>query len=131
MNGSRPQVKAMLVCDSVITEQGTNKNSLIGIFENINAKVFPCIHGKMGVYVNFTDTLGKYQFRLELINVEKNLIIGHAEVTPIEYQNKLGSYNLVFVLEGLRFDRSGKYEFRLYANGEICEVKTFNVTQTI
>ncbi|MFH0771230.1 MAG: hypothetical protein V1933_01250 [Candidatus Omnitrophota bacterium] len=129
MAGSKPEIKAMLICDNVITEQGTNKNSLIGIFENINAKRFPCAHPRLGVYINFTDVVGSYNFRLELVDIENDKIIGHVEIPPKQYVDKLGSNNLVFILEGLKFGQPGKYEFRLYANSEICETKTFNVKQ--
>jgi hypothetical protein len=129
MSDSKPQVKAMLICDSVITEKGTEKNSLIGIFENINAKSFPCTHFSLAVYINFTDALGKYKFRLELADVENNMIIGHGETLEIEYKDKLASNNLAFVLNMLKFNRSGKYEFRFFSNGEICEIKPFNVKQ--
>lgn len=129
MGSPRPNVKAMLICDAVITEQNTNKNSLIGIFENINTQNFPCIHQRLYVYVNFTDVLGQYKVRLELADVENNVTIGHAELPEIGYNDKLASNNLVFVLEMLNFKHAGKYEFRFFANGEICETKPFNVRQ--
>lgn len=126
---SKPKIKAMLICDYIITEQGTNKNSLIGVFENINSKRFPCTHPRLGVYINFTDAIGKYGFKIELIDIEVSKIIAMAEPPAIEYNDKLASNNLVFVFDGLKFEHSGKYEFRCFANGEICESKTFNLKQ--
>jgi len=127
MQTIKPNVKAMLLCDMVITEKGTGKNSLIGIFESISVKQFPCIYGRMGVYINFTGALGKYTFRLELVDVEENVTIGVSTVSDFEVVDKLKTVNLVFILEGLKFNHPGRYEFRFFANDQICENKTFSV----
>jgi len=67
-----PKANAMLICDSVITDKGTNKKSLIGVFEHINAFKFPCVHHSLAVYIKLTDARGKYRFRLELIDLQNN-----------------------------------------------------------
>ena len=67
MTSPTPKTNAMLVCDYVITERGTNKKSLIGVFENIGAGTFPCTHFAMSIYIKLTDAQGAYQFRLELV----------------------------------------------------------------
>ncbi|MFH1317874.1 MAG: hypothetical protein ABIH71_02525, partial [Candidatus Omnitrophota bacterium] len=76
MSNIHPKLNAMLLCDSIITEIGTNKKSLIGIFENITANNFPCKHFKLSVYIKFTSAQGKYNFRLELVDLSSNKIIG-------------------------------------------------------
>jgi len=75
-----PKINAMLVCDYVITEQGTNKKSLIGVFENINAAQFPCIHHGLSVYIKMTDGQGTYRFRLELVDLKNDKMIGKGEI---------------------------------------------------
>lgn len=129
MQPPKPNVKAILICDNIITEQGTGKNSLIGIFENINAKKFPCRHGNLGVYINFNDAVGRYRFKLELVDLENNKILGYIESQELEYKDKLTSNNLVLVLKDLIFEHPGRYEFRFSANTELSEIKTFNVKQ--
>jgi hypothetical protein len=44
----------MLLCDLSIREEGSGKMSLIGIFESIRARSFPCKHGALSVYVKIT-----------------------------------------------------------------------------
>ena len=128
MSGSKPIVNAMLICDKVITEVGSNKKSLIGVFENISALKFPCIHHFLSVYIKLTDANGKYVFRLELIDLEDDKIIGKAEMPKeIVVTNPLAIHDLVFNLAGLKFERPGKYEFRIYANEEVFGQKTFLV----
>ncbi|MFH1847273.1 MAG: hypothetical protein ABH869_06950 [Candidatus Omnitrophota bacterium] len=126
----RPVLNAMLVCDKVITEVGTNKKSLIGIFENINAYKFPCIHHFLSVYIKLTDANGKYRFCLQLVDLQTNTIIGRGEMPKeIEITNPLAIHDLVFNLAVLKFEHSGKYEFRIFANDEIFGQKTFSVNK--
>lgn len=127
MNKVTPVKEAMLLCDSVITEIGTNKKSLIGIFENISAIKFPCLHFRVGVYIKFTNAQGKYNFKLELLDLEKNQIIGQGDVSELNITDRLGSYELVFNLEGLAFSHPGKYDFRVSFDGVVFANKTFNV----
>ena len=112
-----PVPKAMLICDSVITDKETNKKSLIGVFEHINAFKFPCVHHSLAVYIKLTDARGKYRFRLELIDLQNNLTIGKAELPQdINIDDPLRTYELVINLTGLKFKDPGEYEFRVFAN---------------
>src|SRR3972149_6201829 len=45
-----PALNAMLICDMTIREEVTGKTSLIGIFENIEARQFPVRQGLLCVY---------------------------------------------------------------------------------
>lgn len=128
--GATPKANAMLLCDSVITEVGTNKKSLIGVFENINVMKFPAFHHFLAVYIKLTEAKGTYRFRLELVNLKNNTILGKGEIPQdIAIDNPLGTHELVFNLGGLKFDAPGEYEFRIFANDKIFEQKTFLVRQ--
>jgi len=130
MNNIVPKINAMLLCDSVITEVGTNKKSLIGIFENIYAQNFPCRHYHLSVYIKFTSAQGKYHFRLELVDISNDKIIGKGEIPELNVPDKLGSYELAFNLMGLQFDHEDKYEFRIFADDKIFGNKVFSVIKT-
>ena len=129
MAGTRPLIKAILICDHIITEAGTNKKSLIGIFENITAARFPYVHPLLSVYVKLTDALGKYKVRIELVDLRHNKIIGKGEIPQVQFPDKLSHYELAFNFAGLRINNSGKYEFRIYANDEFLDSKDFHVLQ--
>jgi len=126
----RPIINAMLVCDQVISEEGSHKKSLIGIFGNISAVKFPCVHHSLYVYIKLTEANGKYKFHLELVDLETGSDIARTAIPDeIEIKNPLISHDLVFNLRGLKFDRPGKYEFRIFANEEIVGQKTFWVNE--
>ena len=120
----------MLVCDYVITEQGTKKKSLIGIFENIAASRFPFVHPFLCVYIKLTEAHGQYRFRLELVHLKTDKVAGQGEIPQdITIASPLMSHELVFNLRGIRFAEPGDYEFRIFANGRIFGQKTFQVAE--
>ena len=129
MAAAKPMIKAILVCDHIITEAGTNKKSLIGVFENITVLKFPYRHPLFSVYVKLTDASGKYRVRIELVDLKQNKIIGKGEIFSMDFPDKLSHYELTFNFGGLRFNHAGKYEFRIYVNDEFLDSKDFNVLQ--
>ena len=125
-----PKASAMLICDYVITEQGTNKKSLIGIFEHIGTAQFPATHTALSVYVKLTDAMGDYQFRLELVDLQDETAVANCEAPDhVEIDSPLASHELVFNLRGLRFLHPGEYEFRIFANDRIFGQKKFLVSE--
>ena len=125
-----PKTNAMLICDQVITEQETNKKSLIGIFEHIGAAQFPATHHAMSVYVKLTDAQGSYHFHLALFDLKNETAVADCpipEAVPIS--SPLQSHELVFNLRGLKFPHPGENEFRIFANDRIFGQKTFVVNE--
>lgn len=130
MEAPTPKATAMLVCDYVITEEGTRKKSLIGIFENIGSRRFPFTHHSLSVYIKLTEARGHYRFRLELVQLKTDKVTGQGEIPKdVPISSPLRSHELVFNLRGLKFDQPGEYEFRIYANNRIFGQKTFSVTE--
>ena len=128
MTSPTPKTNAMLICDYVITERGTNKKSLIGVFENIGAATFPCTHFAMSVYIKLTDAQGAYRFRLDLVDLHEDKTAGKSEMPEdIQIPSPLVAHELVFNLRGVRFAHPGEYEFRIFANDNIFGQKKFIV----
>jgi len=126
-----PKLNAMLICDYVITEHGTNKKSLIGIFENVSAAQFPATHPSLTVYVKLTEAQGHYRFRLDLVDLQTDTAVAKCDLpNELRIDNPLATRELVFNLRGLRFAHPGDYEFRIFANDEVFGQKTFLVNKT-
>jgi hypothetical protein len=113
-HGPAPVVLAMLLCDLAITEQGTHKKTLVGIFHRVNARVFPAPQ-QMAIYVHLTDAQGTYIFRIDIVDVDRNDILGTVTSNPIDVPNRLEPFDFVFPI-GINIRAPGLYEFRLYAN---------------
>jgi hypothetical protein len=119
-----PNVLAMLVCDQVIHEQGTNKRSLIGIFDNINAPAYP-VQLRLAVYAKIADAEGPYVFLLRLVNLKDETLLSSIEMKA-NIASRSESAELAVNMIGIVFAEPGKYEFQLWADGTYLHRITLN-----
>ena len=122
-----PSVKAILICDYIIHEVGSNKKSLIGIFEDIHISRFPCRYPRIAVYVNLTDAHGSYELELRLVNSEDQALVGSGRAPAVEIDSPLRTCEFALQIQNLVFQKAGPYEFQIYANGKLIATKLFRV----
>ena len=123
----KPILKAMLLCDQTIVEEGTRKRSLIGIFDRVKVSQLPTMHPSMSVYVQFREIEGVFDFTLELYDLSGGKTLHKAMVKGFKVQEKSRDCELVFNLLSVRFEHEGGYEFRIYVNDMIFGQKSFQV----
>jgi hypothetical protein len=128
LSKEHPKFNAMLICDSTIREEVTGKVSLIGIFENVTAASFPAAHHSLSVYANLADASGNYRFRLTLRRRDDNAKLGEGGMDAVAV-DRMKPLELVFQLQGLVFERPGRYEFTLHANDRHVGTKVFEVVK--
>jgi hypothetical protein len=109
-----PSVVAMLVCDQVIAEQGTNKKSLIGVFELFWALAFPTIIPRISIYVKLADAFGEYHFKLRLVRLKDESLVAEIGIDA-DVKDSAHYSELALNMGNLPFPEPGKYEFQLYA----------------
>jgi hypothetical protein len=119
-----PSVVAMLVCDQVITEFGTGKKSLIGIFENINSSIFPT-QVKMGFYARLVDAEGDYDVLIRLVNLKDESRVADIKAEAKGLKRDAAA-ELVLNVAGIVLPEPGKYEFQLFANDAFLHRVTMN-----
>lgn len=125
----KPILKAMLICDYTMVEQGTFKRSIIGIFDNIHAAAFPTAHPSMSVYVLFREVEGTFDFSLELFDLNEGKSINKAVIKDYPVPRKQRDCELVFNLLNVRFPHPGEYEFRIYINDLVFGQKYLRVSK--
>ena len=112
----RPAVVPILICDQAIREVGTNKVTLVGIFERISSSVFPFDWVRGGtVYARLTDAQGMYSMRIELVRLEDDQAVGREDF-QVTLENRMRVQEIITEFGQLRFEHPGTYEFRLFAN---------------
>ena len=126
-NGIKPILKAMLLCDQTIVEEGSHKRTLIGLFDRIKSINFPTTHPSMSIYVQFREIEGVFNFTLELVNIADGKPINCAVIKDFNVQDKSRDCELVFNLMSVKFENPGDYEFRIYVNDFIFGQKSFKV----
>jgi len=129
----KPVCTAILICERAIQEEGSHKNTLIGIFENVH--IVPPKEGQpspvpgpvpVAVYANLTGAEGDYEIRLELANLNDNVVFAEGKF-KVNIADRMRTFELVFNLGLVSFLRVGKYEARIYANDKYLSAKSFNV----
>ena len=123
----KPILKAMLLCDQTILEEGTHKRTLIGLFDRIKASQLPSSHPSMSVYVQFREIEGTFSFALELCDLSDGKVINRSVIKDFPVQSRSRDCELVFNLLSVRFEHAGEYEFRIFVNEFVFGQKSFSV----
>ncbi len=114
----------VLLADTAI-EDKSGKLSIIGIFDRIQTKQFPAVHGSSVLVGNFEVLDPKIEsITLNFLLEDSNgNVIGPKDVN-MEIASKAGlsSYNFILFLKTLPFEKDGSYKFVVTANSEpLCE----------
>lgn len=106
---------AFLLCNSVLTEVGTNKKTIIGVWNNINATSLPHTEHQVCLYARLIDGEGHYAVKMELVRVEtqEHLLTIEGEITATSRHRPMDFSSPVF---SLTLPAVGEYEFSLWMN---------------
>lgn len=125
----KPMLLALILCDHTIREEGTQKLSLVGTFNSLFARKFPCVHPSLSVYLALTDGHGKVPCRLRMTSLatDKELFSLPGE---IDFKDPNGVAEMVFQLERLRFESSGLYALEFLTRDELLGTRKLQVGRT-
>ncbi len=112
-----PVIHAMLICEKVIVEQGSNKKTLVGIFASIACKELPLIWPELWLYINLSDVVRRHTIKTEVVCLEDNRQL--LEIKGILEPKQLLNWELVWQLRGIRFEKEGSYAFRFWVDDDI------------
>jgi hypothetical protein len=114
-----PDVLAMVVCDQILTDQVTRKQSLIGVFSTIHGFRFPLTQPQLCVHLSLTGGRGKTPIVIRIVDSDEArppIIEGKATV---EFKNPRAIANLALQFHGLTFPQPGEYRVQLYSKDEL------------
>lgn len=109
-----PHVLAMIVCDQVIIDVQTGKQSLIGSFSVINTAGFPLTYPSFSVYVALTEGMGETPLRLRLIDVDEGSPPVIDRNLKIRFADPQQICEMHSVFHNTTFRSPGEYRFQLY-----------------
>lgn len=114
-----PDVLSLVVCDQIITDRLTGKQSLIGMFAKVHALRFPASHPQLSVYVALTEGYGQIDLVIRIVDTNDErppIVEGKGKV---HFKNPRAIANLALQFHGLTFPKPGEYRVQLYANGQL------------
>jgi len=124
----KPICQALIVCDYLITDAQTGKRTLVGIFNNLGAPKFPCVHPKFCVYVALTNGQGEYAATLRLINEGNQKEIVKAQ-GKIKVPNPMDMLELNFEFVNVQFPEPGQHTIEFYCDDELLTERRFSVVK--
>jgi hypothetical protein len=121
MNAHRPapEALALLICDQIITDRMTGKQSLIGMFSVIHAMKFPVTHPQLSVFASLTGGHGEVGLTIRIVDsneARKPLVEGNGKV---RFSSPLAIANLALQFHGLTFVEPGEYRVQLLSEGAL------------
>lgn len=108
----RPPLTALafIICDTVISDKITSKNSLIGLFNIIYSKKFPFVFPVINAFISLTQGHGEYGCSLSCVKEDVNKPIWKSG-GKIKTMNPLDVIEINFEVRNLRFPAAGIYRF--------------------
>ena len=113
-----PHVLAMVLCDQVIIDARTGKQSIIGSFSVIHSPRFPLRYPCLTVYAALTEGRGKTPLQLRLIDSEEENKPVIDRTMNIAFQDPRQVCELHSAFYNIQFPQSGEYRFQLMHEGE-------------
>ena len=122
----RPVAVGICLCDHVIVEKGTEKVSLIGLFERFRLVSFPAVAAPFCIVARLTGGEGSGTIQLEMQDLETLALVENwAQV--VQFSDRLAHVNVLFRLNHCTFPRPGHYQATLLADGEWIAQQRFEV----
>lgn len=114
-----PDVLALIVCDQIITDRVTGKQSLIGIFSTIHGFRFPLTQPQLSVHVSLTDGHGKTPITIKVVDANDARPPIVQGTGTVEFKNPRAIANLALQFHGLTFPEPGEYRVQLYSGNAL------------
>lgn len=118
-NKPPPDVLSLIVCDQIITDRLTGKQSLIGMFSRVHARKFPTAHPQLCVFASLTDGHGPTELTIRIVDaneVRRPIVEGKGKV---EFKDPRAIAHLALQFHGLTFPQPGEYRVQLHSGGEL------------
>ena len=111
------KIELFTFCD--FAQENSGKLTIVGTFDTIISRTFPCIHPQLSVVIRLRFDLWEFsnhQFRIETRDLNGEMVIkpiqGNVEVKGVG--NATAVSHLVFTIANLHFKSSGMINFILY-----------------
>nr|AGS52068.1 hypothetical protein [uncultured bacterium contig00024] len=117
MRGTKIKIELFTFCD--FAQENGGKLTIVGTFDTIISRNFPCVHPQLSVVIRIRFDLwefGNHTFRIETRDLEGGMsmetINGNVEVKGVG--NASAVSHLVFSISNLHFNTPGLVNFVLY-----------------
>lgn len=129
IGSATPFPLALILCDSAIVDETSKKKTLVGIFDRILVERFPATHRPLTIYARLTDAEGRYDFRVDYVQVKTDKILAQGKLAGIDIPDRLTPFEILLTPPPIPIPEPGQYEFRVWANGRYVGRVAFTVEE--
>lgn len=118
------QTEAVILAEDVIVNTANNNPSLINIFNQITAKKFPAVHGKMVVLADLVmpdQEIYKVSIKITTSNSDK--IVFESPQKEVRAKGETNLVRIINTLRGLTFSEKGSYQVGIYVNDALVGIR--------
>jgi hypothetical protein len=124
---TRPHLNFTLLCDDVRQEMG-GKISLMGIFENVYAPLFPAIHPRLATVNEWSDGIGEFDAILRIVAPDRKTILREA-ATRLKLVDARYRHRDISIHLNIEFREPGTYWIESYLDGMLVNSVPLQVIQ--
>jgi hypothetical protein len=126
-NPERLTCVSIILCDDIFRDESTRKLVLVGTFNLIRARAFPCVHPRMCILFSLTGGRGDYQLSVTVEHERSGVEVLKMD-GPLRVSNPLAIVDFDVRLSNLELPAGGKYWVCVRSDGEIVGQRPFDVT---
>ncbi len=114
----KPNLQFSVLCDDVRREDN-GKFLLLGLFEAINAKIFPATHPALFVVNRWCKGEGRFTQKIRIVNAKDKAIVFQTEEQLFELEDIDRHHTLISKFNNLVFTNPGKYWVEVLLDNEL------------
>jgi len=114
-----PILLSAIICDMVIIDRISDKPSIIGAFETINAPRYPARHPRLVFFCQLTNGRGRTNVSIKLVDVEEEDKLLFVATGKYEFKDIRQVANMTFDIGGIVFPHPGEYRFQIFVDAEL------------
>ena len=99
---------SLLMCDTIIEDKHTGKKTLVGLFDRVHARRFPCVHPFMCVFVSLTGARGRFPCEA-ICRHQDSRTVAFSAKGEVTMRDPRQVVDLVFRLSGVTFPKPEMY----------------------
>lgn len=124
---TKPSLSFTLLCDDVRQEVG-GKISIMGIFEDIYAPVFPAVHPRLATINEWSDGAGEFETALKILSPDRKTVVRET-TTRLKLGDARHKHRDIAIHLNIEFKEPGTYWVETYLDGSLMNSIPLQVIQ--
>jgi hypothetical protein len=108
-----PLCVAVLLCESIITEEGSRNRTLVRAFDHMGALAVPTTHPRLTLFCSLTGGTGEPEITVEVLSPERERLF--VLTTTVRFESPLDFRYVEASMQDFPLPDEGIYQFRIFS----------------